>query len=243
MHGIDISQRFVDIAQRQHAPAGATFERADARALRFDAEFDAAISLCQGAFGLVGAGPGTDAVRDAAAGSTIDPDGTVLAGLARAVRPGGAVAVSAFSAYFMVRFLEDTDTFDAGRGVNHERTAVRSEQRDDLEVDLWTSCFTPRELRLLADASGLVVDHVHGVTPGAYAAARPTSSSPSSCCWLTDRPDPLGRDRPWGSCGVGVRALRRCARFRVPWQRSPRAIRIVWIGICSIGRARSHPYD
>ena len=30
---------------------GATFERVDARALPFDAEFDVAISLCQGAFG------------------------------------------------------------------------------------------------------------------------------------------------------------------------------------------------
>src|SRR4051812_7248522 len=80
VHGIDISQRFVDVARRD-APApsvakgtaDASFERLDARALRFDAEFDAAISLCQGAFGLLG---GTD-------------DGAVLAGMARAVRPGG----------------------------------------------------------------------------------------------------------------------------------------------------------
>jgi SAM-dependent methyltransferase len=168
VHGIDISRRFVELAT-QHAPIGATFERADARSLRFDAEFDAAISLCQGAFGLVGAGPGTD--RASASGPSIDPDGAVLAGMARTVRPGGGVALSAFSAYFMVRFLEATDTFDADRGVNHERTTVRSEQGDAREVDLWTSCFTPRELRLLAQASGLVVDAVHGVTPGAYQVA------------------------------------------------------------------------
>ena len=60
------------------APPGATFERADARALAFDAEFDAAISLCQGAFGLTG-GPG----------APLDGDGAVLAGMARALRPGG----------------------------------------------------------------------------------------------------------------------------------------------------------
>src|SRR5438067_3552507 len=49
--GVDISERFVALA-REQAPAAAaaavTFERADARALRFDAEFDAVISLCQG---------------------------------------------------------------------------------------------------------------------------------------------------------------------------------------------------
>ena len=50
-HGIDISARFVELA-RDDAPPGATFERLDARALRDDAEFDAAIALCQGGFGM-----------------------------------------------------------------------------------------------------------------------------------------------------------------------------------------------
>ena len=110
VHGVDISQRFVDLATAD-APDGVTFERMDARHLDFEGAFDAAISLCQGAFGLVGAGPGAEA-----SSSIVDPDGEVLAGMARAVRPGGAVAVSAFSAYFMVRFLEEHDSFDAARG-------------------------------------------------------------------------------------------------------------------------------
>jgi SAM-dependent methyltransferase len=169
--GVDIAQRFVDLA-RVDAPPGVQFQRMDARQLDFVDEFDAAISLCQGAFGLVGAGPGTD---DA---TTIDPDGAVLASMAAAVRPGGRVAVSAFSSYFMARYLEDHDTFDADRGVNHERTTVRSELGADLEVDLWTSCFTPRELRLMAHDAGLVVDHLWSVTPGRYAADRPDLDQP-----------------------------------------------------------------
>ena len=53
--GVDISQRFVDLATAATPPGQpARFERLDARALPFDAEFDAAISLCQGAFGLAG---------------------------------------------------------------------------------------------------------------------------------------------------------------------------------------------
>lgn len=174
VHGVDISERFVQLAA-QGAPDGVTFARADARDLPFDAEFDAAISLCQGAFGLVGAGPGTRATR---AEAPLDPDGQVLAGMARAVRPGGRVVASAFSSYFAVRFLEDQDTFDADRGVNHERTVVRSEAGDDREVDLWTSCFTPRELRLLAGAAGLDVDAVWSVTPGAYARRPPDLDHP-----------------------------------------------------------------
>jgi SAM-dependent methyltransferase len=164
--GVDISQRFVDLAT-VGAPAGATFRRGDARTLGFEAEFDAAISLCQGAFGLTG-GPG----------APLDGDGAVLAGMARALRPGGTLAVSAFSSYFMVRFLEQQDTFDVEAGVNHERTMVKDEQGQEAEVDLWTTCFTPRELRLLAAAAGLEVRHLWSVTPGAYAADPPSLDSP-----------------------------------------------------------------
>jgi len=164
--GVDISQRFVDLAA-ESAPPGATFQRADARHLAFDSEFDAAISLCQGAFGLTG-GPG----------APLDGDGAVLAGMARALRAGGVLAVSAFSAYFMLRFLEDHDSFDADAGVNHERTIVKDEAGSEAEVDLWTTCFTPRELRLLAAGAGLEVRHLWAVTPGAYAADPPSIDTP-----------------------------------------------------------------
>jgi hypothetical protein len=86
--------------------------------------------------------------------------------------------VSAFSSYFMLRYLEDHDAFDADAGVNHERTTVRDEAGAEVEVDLWTTCFTPRELRLLAAAAGLEVRHIWAVTPGAYAAAVPSIDSP-----------------------------------------------------------------
>lgn len=165
-HGIDISERFVELAR---AGGDATFERLDARALPFDGEFDAAISLCQGAFGLLGGGGG--------AGVAGQPDdGDVLAGMARAVKPGGRVACSAFSAYFQVRFLEDS-TFDADAGVNHERTTVKDEAGNDADFDLWTTCFTPRELRLLTERAGLRVEHIWSVGPGEYAAVAPSIDS------------------------------------------------------------------
>jgi SAM-dependent methyltransferase len=170
--GVDISERFVELARRSAGTSGAQFLRLDARHLPFDAEFDAAISLCQGAFGLLGH------TLDPPGASPVDPDGVVLSGMARAVRPGGVVAVSAFSAYFQVRFLEPTDAFDADRGVNHERTALRSEEGTEADYDLWTSCFTPRELRLLAAASGLEVEQLWSVTPGAYARRPPDLDHP-----------------------------------------------------------------
>ncbi|MEZ5204142.1 MAG: class I SAM-dependent methyltransferase [Acidimicrobiales bacterium] len=170
VHGIDISERFVEVA-RARAVAGATFERADARALGFDREFDAAISLCQGAFGLAAGGPDAGTLP-------LDPDGAVLDGIARALRPGGRCAVSAFSAYFQVRHTEAMGSdFDALRGVNHERTTIKDESGVDAEVDLWTTCFTPRELRLLAARAGLDVAAIWSVTPGAYRREVPTIDS------------------------------------------------------------------
>ena len=182
--GVDISERFVALA-REQAPAAAavTFERADARALRFDAEFDAVISLCQGAFGLTAGGAGPAGV----AGAPLDPDRTVLEGMARSLRPGGRLALSAFSAYFQVRFLGAADSFDAERGVNHERTAVRNEAGVEVQAELWTTCFTPRELRLMAEAAGLRPDDVWSVTPGDYAARPPDLDHPEFLLLATRR--------------------------------------------------------
>ena len=160
-HGIDISQTFIDIAQA-NAPAGASFERLDARSLNFDAEFDAVVCLCQGAFGLMTAN---------------GEDVEVLQGISRALKPGGAVALSAFNAYFAVKYHESAD-FHADSGVSHEVTEVKNSQGVPKTVDLWTGCYTPRELRLLMDKVGLQVHSISSVEPGAYGNAPATIESP-----------------------------------------------------------------
>ncbi len=157
--GVDISERFVGIAA---STGGGAFVRGDALRLPFaHGAFDVALSLCQGGFGLVRGD---------------DPD--VLVEMARVVRPGGVVCVSAFSAYFAVRYLEDSDTFDASTGVNHEVATVKSEAGDERDFDLWTTCFTPRELRLMAERAGLRVRDLWAVTPGGYAARPPDLDHP-----------------------------------------------------------------
>jgi SAM-dependent methyltransferase len=169
VHGIDISARFIELA-RDGAPDGATFERVDARSMSFAGEFDAALSLCQGAFGLAGL-PGPPV-------PSIDPDGEILEAMARALRQGGVVALSAFSSYYQVRALEDPAAFDADHGVNHEVAELRSETGTIIHHDLWTSCFTPRELRLMARLAGLEVDALWSVTPGRYAPRPPSLDEP-----------------------------------------------------------------
>ena len=169
--GVDISPRFIELAS-EDAPAGASFVVGDARALAYDSEFDAVISLCQGGFGLV---RGDDA--------------SVLDGMVRAVkRSTGRLALTAFSAYFAVRFLEDTDAFDAATGVNVEQTTLKNPEGDEIPFELDTTCFTPRELRLLCAAAGVDVDHLWSTTPGAYAPNPPDLDHPEFLL--------IGRRRP-----------------------------------------------
>jgi SAM-dependent methyltransferase len=158
--GVDHSADFIRLARDAAATEEleVEFEEADVRDLDHADEFDATICLCQGGFGLLGG-------RDETA---------VFQRMARTLRPGGRLAVSAFSAAFALRHLEAGEEYDPATGVLHERATVRDPEGTDAEFDLWTTCFTGRELELLAAGAELVVDAVHGVTPGGYRAQVPT---------------------------------------------------------------------
>lgn len=155
--GVDISASFLKAAGEGR------WARADARSLPLaTASVDAAISLCQGGFGLLG---GVDDVH-------------VVHEMARVVRPGGKVAVTGFSAYFVLRNLEEGETFDADTGVNHEIVSVRDGTGAEAPFDMWTTCFTPREMRQMAAITGIEVEGVWSVSPGDYAARPPDIDHP-----------------------------------------------------------------
>lgn len=157
--GVDRSEEFITLARDAAAEESLTarFDVADVRDLAYDGEFDVAICLCQGGFGLLGGHDELD----------------VFGRIARSVRRGGALAISAFSAAFVVRFLDAFESFDVATGVLHERATVRNEDGVEQDFDLWTTCFTPRELELLAHANGVDIQAIHGVTPGRYRAHAP----------------------------------------------------------------------
>jgi SAM-dependent methyltransferase len=162
--GVDASPEFVDLA-REAATAErltAGFEVLDVRELDLVERVDAVICLCQGGFGLLGG-------RD-------EPE--VFRRIVRAAKHGGAVAVSAFHAPFAIRHLEDGETFDPATGVLHERAVLRDEVGEEREFDLWTTCFTAREMELLAASADLTDVAVHGVTPGRYGDAPPDLDAP-----------------------------------------------------------------
>lgn len=176
--GVDVSETFLRLVGGGADYGTVGVALGDARCLPVrPGSFDAVISLCQGGFGLLGG----------------EDDGRVLEEMAAAVKPGGRLALSAFSAYFAVRHLEEGETFDASRGVNHELAEVRDPTGRTATFDLWTTCFTPRELKLLSQRAGLSVLGLWAVRPGSYQPRPPDLEHPewlliaSSCSGSTMR--------------------------------------------------------
>jgi SAM-dependent methyltransferase len=165
--GVDLSPEFVALARASAEARGLTeqarFEVGDIRTLAYDACFDAVICLCQGGFGLLGGGPDEE---------------DVVGRLATALRHGGRLACTAFNAAFAVRHLESGEHFDVERGVLHEHAVLRNAEGTEAPFDVWTTCYTPRELRLLAARNGLTEVTIHGVTPGRYSHDPPSLDAP-----------------------------------------------------------------
>ncbi|MEZ5322362.1 MAG: methyltransferase domain-containing protein [Microthrixaceae bacterium] len=186
--GVDIAARFVEVGAAG-APSGAHFVRGDARCLEAVAwgevtggtvgagapigpPFDAVVSMCQGAFGLGSPGPFRGDPNN------IAQDEAVLTGAAAVLRPGGRVVLSAFSGYFQVRWLETHDRFDPATGVNHEPTEVLDAEGTVMAADLWTTCYTPRELRMLFERVGFVVERIGVVDLGTNRLVEPDLEHP-----------------------------------------------------------------
>ena len=162
--GIDISQQFVDLANKSAVEEGleelVVFERGDARDLHFVEEFDGVVSLCEGAFGLQGGPAASDAAN-------LMGDRSVMAGMAQALKSGGRLLLAAFSAYFQIAHAsDDSNNFDLMTGVRHEVTKIKDPVGHEINADLWTTCFTPRELWLMAQMVGLEPLTVRSVHSG-----------------------------------------------------------------------------
>lgn len=168
--GVDLALGFLRLAQEESPPGhpGPGFVQADVRALPVrPASFDVAICLCQGGFGLLG-GTGEESAA--------------LGAMAGALRPGGRLALSAFSSWYAVRWLGEGERFDASTAVLHETAKVWDRSgTEEAGFSLASTCFTPRELTLMAEAAGLTVEAIWSVEPGRYGPHPPDVDRPE---WL-----------------------------------------------------------
>lgn len=154
--GVDISAGLLGVARRQAAAAGlaVVLVRADARALTFTAAFDAAICLCEGAFCLVG---------------DLDAHRRLLAGVARALRPGATFVLTAAHALSAPRVVNAQRTFDPCTCTLTEALTIRNPAGETRQTTVYTTCFTYRELASLLREAGFAEIAGYGCAIGAFA--------------------------------------------------------------------------
>ena len=156
--GVDVSAGLIDVARRaaEAESLPATFLVADARRLEFNDEFDAAICLCEGAFGLAGDEAGHRAILD---------------GIARALRPGAPFVLTAINALSAARHIGPDDTFDPYTCTTLRREMFMSPGGETRVADLYTTAFTYRELKMMLESAGLVVEAGYGCEAGDFSRA------------------------------------------------------------------------
>lgn len=163
MTGIDISRGLLEVGEKLARKAGidVEFRHLDARLLDYDSDFDAAYSMCEGAFSIV---------------PTDDDNLGILEGMRRAVKPGGRVSVGAGHVYHTVDSFRQLDPVDNGM-IGFGDTKL-FEGEPDYPEDARGLSFTARELRLMCRLAGLECLGVYGGIAGSY-----TERSPQHGDW------------------------------------------------------------
>lgn len=156
MTGIDITPRFIEIARRQAAKEQlpATFLVQDARELDFCGEFDGAICLCEGAFGLAG---------------SLANHKKILQGIHRALKPGGWFVLTALHLSAVLRGLPEGAVHDAYTNTTVTHEWATSPEGETKQVTFYDTAFTYRELLMLFGEAGFEVLDAFGCIAGQFA--------------------------------------------------------------------------
>ncbi len=170
--GIDISEGMLAVAKAKSSEAGLDVNWIQADATKpFDLHpptqlFDAAISLCEGGFGLIGQGDDPEA-----------HDLAILKNISRALKPGAPFLLTALNGYQVIRQMKD-EFIVAGR---FDPATMVSNYQDEWDlpegprvVNIRERLFIPPEMVRLLKEAGLRCDRVFGGTAGSWA-QRPLS--------------------------------------------------------------------
>jgi SAM-dependent methyltransferase len=153
--GIDISEGFIqyatEIADAEGLPA--EFVARDARGIDYEEEFDGAICLCEGAFGLAG---------------NLDHHRKILSGVYNALRKGAPFVLTAINALSAARNNTDPESFDPYSCTSFQRSTIRNPEGETKDVTIFTTAFTYRELTLLLEEAGFEICAGYGCVAGNF---------------------------------------------------------------------------
>jgi len=157
--GIDLSSGMLREARAAAERAGVDLELVQADATSFDLgrEFDAAVCLCEGSFGLVGSD------------DAFEHDAAVLRHVFAALRPGALFVLTALNGLRMVRLAtpEQVESGAFDPATLTESSEMKWEAEDGpRSLRLRERGYAPSELALLCRTEGFAVEHVWGGTAG-----------------------------------------------------------------------------
>jgi len=160
--GVDISDGMLERARAAAGEAGVdvTWVRADVSQELPPGPFDAAVCLCEGAFGLLGADddPG-------------EHDLAILRNAHAALKPGAPIVLTVLNAMTFIRRYSDDDV----RSGRFDPVTLVESSEMDLEtadgaksVRVRERSFVPPELALMLRVAGFDVEHIWGGTAGKW---------------------------------------------------------------------------
>ena len=160
--GVDISRGMLAQARQAAQQAGVQVEwvHADAATYRSERRFDAAICLCEGAFGLLGS-----------ADDPLQHELGILQGIRASLKPGGQFVLTALNGMAKIRSATpesvEARAFDPLTLLEVFALPLRG-AGEALSQPLRERGFVPSELALMLNSSGLQVVHIWGGTAGSW---------------------------------------------------------------------------
>jgi SAM-dependent methyltransferase len=158
--GVDISSQMLAEAKRAAREAGVKLELVHADATKFTSTelFDAALSLCEGAFCLLGRGD-----------DPIEHDLSILRNIYAALKPEARLILTTLNGCALIRQYTQKDVengqFDPSTLVETQTTEYDSPEGKK-DVLLRERGYVPTELVLLFRLAGFEVEHIWGGTAG-----------------------------------------------------------------------------
>jgi SAM-dependent methyltransferase len=151
--GIDISEDFIRLAQKQCQQPQNRFVVADARDLPFMDHFDWVFSLCEGAFGIM---------------ENDEEHKRILSNIAHCLKPGGHLFLNALNAAFAFRHPRKDEHFDILDCRVYWKETYLGRDGNEYNEECSVRYYTVPELRLLLQAAGLKLKEVWGTIAGNF---------------------------------------------------------------------------
>ncbi|MBS1704540.1 MAG: class I SAM-dependent methyltransferase [Armatimonadetes bacterium] len=160
--GVDFSTGMLNEARSNAAKAGVGVEWVERDATQFqsEAEYDAAICLCEGAIGLIG--------HDE---DPMQHDLSILRNIARALKPGSPFVLTALNGYAPIRRMTDENVaagaFDPATMLSHYADDIKT-PTGNVTLYIKERLFIPPEMMALLHHAGFATLHIWGGTAGEW---------------------------------------------------------------------------